>query len=165
MSCGRRTAGFYPAPKADGSFRILLVHKDRGLIGRVGGKHFGKAVSQHRCRRRQRNSRSCSGDARKSKTSCIVRKVFPAEARPCPAEVDVSRASHVLPRGVRFRKPCWMRKGSYTSSIVSLSSQIAAAKVSSPTGPPPNLSIMVSISDGRHDRIPSRLFPEAPGHR
>ena len=41
---------------------------------------------------------------------------------------------------VRCRKPCWMRYGSSTSSIVSRSSPIAAARLSTPTGPPPNLS-------------------------
>src|SRR6266545_3740477 len=51
----------------------------------------------------------------------------------------------ILPRGVRLRNPCWIKNGSYTSSMVSLSSQIAAARVSRPTGPPPNLSIMVSM--------------------
>ena len=44
------------------------------------------------------------------------------------------------PRGVRCRKPCWIRYGSSTSSMVSRSSPIAAARLSTPTGPPSNLS-------------------------
>ena len=38
-----------------------------------------------------------------------------------------------------------MRNGSYTSSMVSLLSETAVAKVVSPTGPPLNLSTMVDI--------------------
>ena len=44
------------------------------------------------------------------------------------------------PRGVRWTKPCWMRKGSTISSIASRGSESAAAMVSMPTGPPPKLS-------------------------
>src|SRR4029453_17779794 len=50
------------------------------------------------------------------------------------------------PRDVRCRKPCWIRKGSSTSSIVSRSSPIAAARLSMPTGPPANLSRTVRSS-------------------
>src|SRR4029450_6282663 len=50
------------------------------------------------------------------------------------------RAVATRPREVRCRKPCWIRKGSNTSSIVSRSSPIAAARLSMPTGPPANLS-------------------------
>src|SRR3990172_6999927 len=51
-----------------------------------------------------------------------------------------------LPRGVRSRKPSCRRNGSYTSSSVSFSSLIAAARVSSPTGPPPNFSMIIRSS-------------------
>ena len=47
-----------------------------------------------------------------------------------------------LPFGVRLINPFFTRYGSYTSSIVPASSPIAAAKVSSPTGPPENFSMM-----------------------
>src|SRR6266496_4654241 len=50
------------------------------------------------------------------------------------------------PREVRWRKPCWIRNGSSTSSIVSRSSPIAAARLSMPTGPPANLSSTVRRS-------------------
>src|SRR6185312_3689746 len=50
------------------------------------------------------------------------------------------------PRAVRTRNPCWMRKGSITSSRVPRSSPMAAARLSMPTGPPSNLSMMVSRS-------------------
>lgn len=43
------------------------------------------------------------------------------------------------PRGVRLRKPCMMRKGSWTSSRVEASSPTATATEESPTGPPLNL--------------------------
>ena len=43
------------------------------------------------------------------------------------------------PRGVRFRKPCMMRKGSWTSSSVEASSPTATATDERPTGPPLNL--------------------------
>ena len=42
------------------------------------------------------------------------------------------------PRGVRLRNPCCSRNGSMTSSMVSFSSPIAAARVSWSTGPPLN---------------------------
>ena len=44
---------------------------------------------------------------------------------------------------MRVIKPFLIRYGSYTSSIVPLSSPIAADRVSSPTGPPLNRSIIV----------------------
>ena len=47
----------------------------------------------------------------------------------------------IRPRGVRFRNPCCIRYGSSTSSIVSRSSLMAAARLSTPTGPPSNFSI------------------------
>ena len=47
------------------------------------------------------------------------------------------------PRGVRVKKPSCIRYGSYTSSMVEASSPVMALSVSSPTGPPPNLSIIV----------------------
>jgi len=40
-------------------------------------------------------------------------------------------------RGVRWRKPFWIRNGSMISSIASRGSESAAAMVSIPTGPPP----------------------------
>ena len=40
--------------------------------------------------------------------------------------------------------PCFKRYGSYTSSNVPASSEIDAASVSNPTGPPPKRSIIVS---------------------
>src|SRR6185312_7949098 len=52
------------------------------------------------------------------------------------------RSVATRPRGVRLRYPSCNRYGSYTSSIVSASSLTAAASVSSPTGPPPNLSVI-----------------------
>ena len=51
-----------------------------------------------------------------------------------------ARRVATLPRGVRSRKPRWIRNGSTTSSSVPLSSPTAAASVSSPTGPPSNFS-------------------------
>src|SRR6516164_10328524 len=41
------------------------------------------------------------------------------------------------PRGVRWRKPFWIRNGSMISSMASRGSESAAAIVSTPTGPPP----------------------------
>src|SRR5262249_3586921 len=41
------------------------------------------------------------------------------------------------PRGVRCRKPFWIRNGSMMSSMASRGSDSAAASVSTPTGPPP----------------------------
>src|SRR6516165_12093945 len=41
------------------------------------------------------------------------------------------------PRGVRCRKPFWIRNGSMMSSMASRGSDRAAASVSTPTGPPP----------------------------
>src|SRR5262245_6434462 len=41
------------------------------------------------------------------------------------------------PRGVRCRKPFWIKNGSMMSSIASRGSDSAAARVSTPTGPPP----------------------------
>ncbi len=41
------------------------------------------------------------------------------------------------PRGVRLMNPICIRKGSYTSSMVSVSSLTLTASVSAPTGPPP----------------------------
>src|SRR5579859_6480627 len=49
------------------------------------------------------------------------------------------------PRGVRAMKPSCSRYGSYTSSMVSVSSLVLAANVSSPTGPPLNFWMIVSI--------------------
>ena len=47
------------------------------------------------------------------------------------------------PRGVRWRKPIWMRYGSIMSSMVSSSSPMATAMLFSPTGPPANFCMMV----------------------
>ena len=64
------------------------------------------------------------------------------------------------PRGVRARKPSWIRNGSTTSSSVPLSSPTAAASVSRPTGPPSNFSSSV------RSRIrSSRSKPEASTSR
>src|SRR6516225_3396761 len=52
------------------------------------------------------------------------------------------------PRAVRTRNPCWMRKGSVTSSSVSRSSPSAAARLSIPTGPPSKRS-MIAVSSLR----------------
>src|SRR5690606_33218277 len=52
----------------------------------------------------------------------------------------------IRPRGVRCRKPVWIRNGSITSSMVSRSSPMAAARLSTPTGPPSNLWMMASSS-------------------
>ena len=41
-----------------------------------------------------------------------------------------------LPLGVLAKNPNWIKYGSYTSSIVSVSSPIVTAIVSKPTGPP-----------------------------
>src|SRR5262249_46103177 len=48
----------------------------------------------------------------------------------------------IRPRAVRIRNPCWMRKGSVTSSSVPRSSPSAAARLSMPTGPPSKRSMM-----------------------
>ena len=48
------------------------------------------------------------------------------------------------PLGVRLTNPSFIRKGSYTSSSVPGSSPSAVAIVDRPTGPPENLSIIVS---------------------
>ena len=50
------------------------------------------------------------------------------------------------PRDVRWRNPSWIRYGSTTSSSVPRSSPTAAARLSTPTGPPSNFSITVSKS-------------------
>jgi hypothetical protein len=47
------------------------------------------------------------------------------------------------PRDVRSRKPAWMRNGSWMSSSASRSSLSAAARLPTPTGPPPNFSMIV----------------------
>ena len=50
------------------------------------------------------------------------------------------------PREVRSRNPAWMRNGSWMSSSASRSSLRAAARLPTPTGPPPNFSMMVRNS-------------------
>src|SRR2546429_3642078 len=70
------------------------------------------------------------------------------------------------PRGVRARKPCCMRNGSYTSSSVPGSSPTAAAMVVSPTGPPSNCSMMVfkirpSMSSSPNSSTSSRFNASA----
>ena len=49
----------------------------------------------------------------------------------------------ILPLGVLDKKPICIKYGSYTSSIVSISSPIVAASVSSNNGPPIYYSIIV----------------------
>src|SRR5437899_9814689 len=72
--------------------------------------------------------------------SCLSQSVpFFGTSRPRCRYV---RSVATRPRGVRLRYPSCRRYGSYTSSIVSASSLTAAASVSSPTGPPPNLSVI-----------------------
>ncbi|MPM82304.1 hypothetical protein SDC9_129365 [bioreactor metagenome] len=69
-----------------------------------------------------------------------------------------------LPRGVRFKNPICIRYGSYTSSIVTVSSPTVADNVSSPTGPPSKLLIIiVSILLSRLSRPSSSIssFPRA----
>ncbi len=56
----------------------------------------------------------------------------------CMPKCSHARAVACRPFGVRMMKPWRMRKGSYTSSTVSGSSERAAAKVVSPTGRPEN---------------------------
>ena len=46
------------------------------------------------------------------------------------------------PRGVRFSRPDWIRKGSTTSSRVSVSSPRLTARFWMPTGPPPKCSMI-----------------------
>ena len=69
-------------------------------------------------------------------------------AAAAPAGRSAGRRVRVAmrPRAVRIRKPCWMRNGSSTSSMVPRSSPMAAARDSTPTGPPSNFSMMVSSS-------------------
>jgi hypothetical protein len=50
------------------------------------------------------------------------------------------------PRDVRSRNPAWMRNGSWMSSSASRSSLSAAARLPTPTGPPPNFSMIVRNS-------------------
>ena len=54
-----------------------------------------------------------------------------------------ARSVTMRPLGVRCINPFFKRYGSYTSSNVPASSEIAAASVSKPTGPPWNFSIIV----------------------
>src|SRR5207237_10338217 len=68
-------------------------------------------------------------------------------SEPCkPAGAFLPRCSNARwvatrPRGVRARYPSIKRYGSYTASTVPDRSPAAVAKMSRPTGPPPNLSI------------------------
>src|SRR5207247_5451300 len=57
-----------------------------------------------------------------------------------------ARSVATRPRCVRCTKPSCSKYGSYTSSIVSASSLKAAARVSRPTGPPPNFSVIARSS-------------------
>ncbi len=52
------------------------------------------------------------------------------------------RSPSMRPRLVRSTKPSWIRNGSMTSSSVSRASERAAARVSTPTGPPAWCSAM-----------------------
>ena len=70
-----------------------------------------------------------------------------------PCDSGIPKYSRAMPgsppgdrAGLRSRNPRWIRKGSTTSSRVPRSSPTAAARVSSPTGPPSNFSISVSSS-------------------
>ena len=70
------------------------------------------------------------------------------QSRVCCPSCSIPRCLYAaeethLPRGVLLKKPICIRYGSYTSSSVPASSEIAAARVSSPTGPPWNFSIIV----------------------
>ena len=55
-----------------------------------------------------------------------------------------ARRVAMRPRGVRSKKPIWRRYGSCTSSIVSIYSDVEAANVWIPTGPPLYFVIIVS---------------------
>ena len=77
-------------------------------------------------------------------------------------EVQVGARVAMRPRAVRIRKPCWIRNGSSTSSMVPRSSPTAAARLSMPTGPPSNFSMIVSRSCGPARRSPSDRPPACP---
>ena len=56
---------------------------------------------------------------------------------------DRRRARRCGRAGVRWKKPCMMRNGSWTSSMVAGSSPTATASELRPTGPPSNLWMIV----------------------
>src|SRR3984957_1613117 len=88
-----------------------------------------------------------------SSNSCRVALTRSGALRPkCRYAVRVT----MRPRAVRIRKPCWMRKGSVTSSSVPRSSPSAAARLSMPTGPPSKRSMIASRSLRSSVSKPSR---------
>src|SRR5579885_1734632 len=74
----------------------------------------------------------------------VVHKPGPLSS-PGGSSLRCSYAARIAtrPRGVRAMKPSCSRYGSYTSSIVSESSLVLAARVSRPTGPPLNFWMIV----------------------
>src|SRR5580698_8493182 len=88
-----------------------------------------------------------------SSNSCSVALARSGALRPkCRYAVRVT----MRPRAVRKRKPCWMRKGSVTSSSVPRSSPKAAARESMPTGPPSKRSMIAIRSLRSSVSKPSR---------
>ena len=111
-------------------------------------------------------------DRDRRRLTCRRRRTAASAARRpcggCRPRWRKAAAESMRPRGVRWTRPCWMRKGSTISSIASRGSDSAAAIVSMPTGPPPKLSAIrleiapvERVEAERIDLEPAR----APGRR
>ena len=118
---------------------------------RTAGSWRGRRRRRHRCPRsrrapgrRARRRRRCRAAAVKSASSIRRRQSASRSqrqlaGRPAPAGRDGGRPARPAPgrAASACSRPCCIRYGSITSSIVSRSSASAAASVSTPTGPPP----------------------------
>src|SRR5215217_5441503 len=96
---------------------------------------------------------SCgTNEAAYRQRSCVGERPIRPARRPQPSgrapsavrpRCRYARSVATRPRGVRVTNPSCSRYGSYTSSIVSVSSPTEAARVDRPTGPPPNRRTIV----------------------
>ena len=104
------------------NLQVVGVVDDAGGVGVL-------VVNAHREARRV-----ASAGGRRLRRARLTGTGPAAAPRPGGARPKWRYASAVAmrPRGVRCRKPCWIRYGSSTSSIVSRSSPIAAARLSTP---------------------------------
>src|SRR3989344_4178152 len=87
--------------------------------------------SCERCVSREKNGQNCPAVSHARNVLCSEKL--------CPRCWYALRVA-TRPRGVRSRNPNCIRYGSYTSSMGSFSSEVAAARGRKPTGPPPNIA-------------------------
>ena len=129
-----------PSTLADTLFEPGLPPRSRG---RPWGGPAGASVAppEASCARLPQSGRPCGRLTAPRRHSDGNRSADgPGGARP---KCRYDNAVATRPRDVRCRKPCWIRYGSSTSSMVSRSSPIAAARLSTPTGPPSNFDSTV----------------------